>query len=299
MLSYQHIFHAGNHADILKHSVLIYVLNSLNKKDKPYTFFDTHAASGLYDLTDNRSLKTGEASKGILSLNTSTELPLLLKEYLDFVTPYVKDSRYPGSPEIERSLMREQDTLILSELHPQEIENLKENMKRPRQVLQTNLVNKAFPAIQIHKRSGWEMLKALTPPATKRGAVLIDPSYEEETDYKAAADTICAVHKKWSNGIIMLWYPLLAHRENEINTMLSQITESAHYQNPNIEISDLRLQVFDKEAHKEVSLEEYRAQSADGKKNPPRLYGSGMLVLNSPWMLQEAAEQAISFINTH
>ena len=299
MLSYQHIFHAGNHADILKHSVLIYVLNSLNKKDKPYTFFDTHAASGLYDLTDNRSLKTGEASKGILSLNTSTELPLLLKEYLDFVKPYIKDSRYPGSPEIERSLMREQDTLILSELHPQEIENLKENMKRPRQVLQTNLVNKAFPAIQIHKRSGWEMLKALTPPATKRGAVLIDPSYEEETDYKAAADTICAVHKKWSNGIIMLWYPLLAHRENEINSMLSQITESARYQNPNIEISDLRLQVFDKEAHKEVSLEEYRAQAADGKKNPPRLYGSGMLVLNSPWMLQEAAEQAISFINTH
>ena len=299
MLSYQHIFHAGNHADILKHSVLIYVLNSLNKKDKPYTFFDTHAASGLYDLTDNRSLKTGEASKGILSLNTSTELPLLLKEYLDFVKPYIKDSRYPGSPEIERSLMREQDTLILSELHPQEIENLKENMKRPRQVLQANLVNKAFPAIQIHKRSGWEMLKALTPPATKRGAVLIDPSYEEETDYKAAADTICAVHKKWSNGIIMLWYPLLAHRENEINSMLSQITESARNQNPNIEISDLRLQVFDKEAHKEVSLEEYRTQAADGKKNPPRLYGSGMLVLNSPWMLQEAAEQAISFINTH
>ena len=299
MLSYQHIFHAGNHADILKHSVLIYVLNSLNKKDKPYTFFDTHAASGLYDLTDNRSLKTGEAAKGILSLNTSTELPLLLKEYLDFVKPYIKDSRYPGSPEIERSLMREQDTLILSELHPQEIENLKENMKRPRQVLQTNLVNKAFPSIQIHKRSGWEMLKALTPPATKRGAVLIDPSYEEETDYKAAADTICAVHKKWSNGIIMLWYPLLAHRENEINSMLSQITESARNQNPNIEISDLRLQVFDKDAHKEVSLEEYRAQAAGAesdKKNPPRLYGSGMLVLNSPWKLQEEAEAAIKYL---
>ena len=89
MLSYQHIFHAGNHADILKHSVLIYVLKSLNKKDKSYTFFDTHAASGLYDLTDNRSLKTGEAEKGILSLSASEELPLLLKEYLDFVKPYI------------------------------------------------------------------------------------------------------------------------------------------------------------------------------------------------------------------
>ena len=301
MLSYQHIFHAGNHADILKHSVLIYVLKALNKKDKAYAFFDTHAASGLYDLTDNRSLKTGEAEKGIKSLKASEDCPLLLKDYLDFVGPYLRDSRYPGSPEIERSLMRAQDTLILSELHPQEIENLKENMKRQRLGDQGSKAS-AFPSIQIHKRSGWEMLKALTPPAAKRGAVLIDPSYEEAADYKDAADTICAVHKKWSNGIIMLWYPLLAHREDEINSMLSQITESARSQNPNIEISDLRLQVFDKEAHKEVSLEEYRAPAAGAegdKKNPPRLYGSGMLVLNSPWMLQEAAEEAISFINTH
>lgn len=296
MLSYQHIFHAGNHADILKHSVLIYVLKSLNKKDKSYTFFDTHAASGLYDLTDNRSLKTGEAEKGILSLSASEELPLLLKEYLDFVKPYITDSRYPGSPEIERSLMRTGDTLILSELHPQEIENLKENMKKPRPVLPVHTKITAFPSIQIHKRSGWEMLKALTPPQTKRGAVLIDPSYEEVSDYKDAADTICTVHKKWSNGIILLWYPLLAHRENEINSMLSQITDSARSLNPNIEISNLQLQVFDKDAHKEVTLNELRSQSQGDKKNPPRLYGSGILVLNSPWKLEEEADKAISFI---
>lgn len=296
MLSYQHIFHAGNHADILKHSVLIYVLKSLNKKDKSYTFFDTHAASGLYDLTDNRSLKTGEAEKGILSLSASEELPLLLKEYLDFVKPYITDSRYPGSPEIERSLMRTGDTLILSELHPQEIENLKENMKKPRPVLPAHTEITAFPSIQIHKRSGWEMLKALTPPQTKRGAVLIDPSYEEASDYKDAADTICTVHKKWSNGIILLWYPLLAHRENEINSMLSQITDSARSLNPNIEISNLQLQVFDKDAHKEVTLNELRSQLQGDKKIPPRLYGSGILVLNSPWKLEEEADKAISFI---
>ncbi len=296
MLSYQHIFHAGNHADILKHSVLIYVLKSLNKKDKSYTFFDTHAASGLYDLTDNRSLKTGEAEKGILSLSASEELPLLLKEYLDFVKPYITNSRYPGSPEIERSLMRTGDTLILSELHPQEIENLKENMKKPSPDLPAHTEITAFPSIQIHKRSGWEMLKALTPPQTKRGAVLIDPSYEETSDYKDAADTICTVHKKWSNGIILLWYPLLAHRENEINSMLSQITDSAHSLNPNIEISNLQLQVFDKDAHKEVTLDEFRSQSQGDKKNPPRLYGSGILVLNSPWKLEEEADKAISFI---
>ena len=291
MLSYQHIFHAGNHADILKHCVLIHVLNSLNKKEKPYTFYDTHAASGLYDLTDGRSLKTGEAGRGIMALLDNgtvnqNSFPQLLQNYLAFVKSYLSDSRYPGSPEIERCFMREQDTLILSELHPQEIENLKENMKKP-------CGNKNLPSIKIHNRNGWEMLTALTPPATKRGAVLIDPSYEESADYVNAADTICAVHKKWSNGIIMLWYPLLAHREGEIEAMLDRICETARAQNQNIEIADLRLEVFDKAEHKEVSLEEYRASEG---KNAPRLYGSGMLVLNAPWKLEEEVNASLSFV---
>jgi 23S rRNA (adenine2030-N6)-methyltransferase len=289
MLSYQHIFHAGNHADILKHCVLIHVLNSLNKKEKPYTFFDTHAASGLYDLTDGRSLKTGEAGRGIVALqgecgDKENQLPPLLKTYLDFVNSYLADSRYPGSPEIERCFMREQDTLILSEIHPQEIENLRENMKKPRT---------GSPVVKIHNRSGWEMLSALTPPITKRGAVLIDPSYEESADYSDAADTICAVHKKWSNGIIMLWYPLLAHREGEIEAMIDRISETARAQNQNIEISNIQFEVFDKAEHKEVSLEEFRA--GEGK-NPPRLYGSGMLVLNAPWKLDEEMNAALDYV---
>ena len=287
MLSYQHIFHAGNHADLLKHTVLIQVLKSLNKKEKPYTFFDTHSGSGLYDLTDSRSLKTGEAEKGISVFSkTDGDVPSAFADYLSFVKSYLSDSRYPGSPEIERRFMRSQDVLILSELHPQEIENLRENMKRPCE---------GGPAVQVHNRSGWEMLKALTPPQTKRGAVLIDPSYEESSDYENAADTICAVHKKWTNGIIMLWYPLLAHREGEIEAMLDRITESARAINQNIEICDLRLEVFEKSEHKEVSLEEFRAENG---KNPPRLYGSGMLVLNSPWKLEEEIQSVIEYIKS-
>ena len=278
------IFHAGNHADLLKHSVLIQVLQSLNKKDKPYTFFDTHAASGLYDLKDNRSLKTGEAEKGIAQFADKSDMPQAFADYMTFVHKYLKNSLYPGSPEIERRFMRAQDTLILSELHPQEIENLRENMKR---------AGNSEPDIQIHKRNGWEMLKALTPPATKRGAALIDPSYEEASDYEQAADTITAVHKKWSNGIIMLWYPLLAHREGEIEAMVDRITEGARAINQNIEIADLRLEVFDKSEHKEVSLQEFRASEG---KNPPRLYGSGMLVLNAPWMLKEKTLETIDYI---
>lgn len=285
MLSYQHAYHAGNHADILKHYVLTFVINSLNKKEKPYTFFDTHTGSGLYDLLDNRSQKTLEAVNGVqklihlsgVGLEKLTTSSSAFGDYLNQIKKYTDKMMYPGSPELERIMLRQQDFLMLSELHPQEIENLRNN-------IQENPFSDAeCKNIQIHKRNGFEMLKALTPPATKRGAVLIDPSYEETEDYEEVAKTVIQVHKKWSNGIIMIWYPLLAHRQSEIDMMIERITEAARMQNQNIEISDLQLLVNSKDSHKEVSLEELR----EDKKNPPRLYGSGMLVLNSPWRLAE------------
>lgn len=300
MLSYQHAFHAGNHADLLKHFVLSFVLDSLNKKDKPYTFFDSHSGSGLYDLYDNRSLKTGEAQKGILSL-----LKLHLQEktinnpdfesYLKLVKNFTDKNYYPGSPLIEFSKMRSQDFLILSELHPQEIENLRKNIKKAgSENPDKNPEKIANPSVQIHNRSGWEMLKALTPPKTKRGGVLIDPSYEEAADYSDALSTILAVHKKWSNGIILLWYPLLAHRSELIETMIEEITSGVKAQNENTEVLRLELTVNDKAAHKEVSL----AQNAAENENTPRLYGSGMLVINAPWKLKESAETVIEYLQS-
>ena len=273
MLSYQHAFHAGNHADILKHFVLAFVLNSLNKKDKPYTFFDTHSASGLYDFFDNRILKTGEAERGVRKLLKADNPPQVLSSYLNLIKQYAEKNLYPGSPEIERRLMRNGDFLVLSELHPQEIENLRRNMNDP--LFKTD----NSPAIQIHNRNGWEMIKALTPPATKRGAVLIDPSYEENQDYVDATKTICQINKKWSNGIILLWYPLLVHRQSEIEAMISTITDSVKSVNENTEISNLQLTVYPKE-----------------KTDLPRLYGSGMLVINSPWQLEESAGQVIEYV---
>ena len=281
MLSYQHAFHAGNHADILKHYVLTFVLNSLNKKEKPYTMFDTHSGSGLYDLFDNRIVKTGEAEKGIQGLwkiieQEEGKCPSELQNYLDFVKQYTERNLYPGSPEIERRFLRQQDTLILSELHPQEIENLKKNMENP--VFDRKTFGGAGK-VKVQNKSGWEMIKAMTPPVTKRGAVLIDPSYEETQDYIDASNTICEINKKWSNGIIMLWYPLLAHRESEINMMISNITSSAKNINKNVEISNLHLKVYDKD-----------------NENLPRLYGSGMLVINSPWKLDEEGEIVINYL---
>lgn len=277
MLSYQHVYHAGNHADILKHYVLSFVLNSLNKKEKPYTFFDTHSGSGLYDLTDSRSLKTSEAEAGISKLLKQKNTPEELKNYLDFVRTYTEKGFYPGSPEIERAFMRQQDVLVLSELHPQEIENLKQNMNHTGTGMNANQEGAAKnPVVQIHKRDGWEMIKAMTPPATKRGGVLIDPSYEEDEDYENAAEAIIKVHKKWSSGIILLWYPLLEHRENEIKKMLDSITQAVHFVNVNTELENLQLCVNPKGSY--------------------RLYGSGMLVINAPWKLNEEGETVINYL---
>lgn len=288
MLSYQHAFHAGNHADLLKHYVLSFVLNSLNKKDKPYTFFDTHSGSGLYDLYDNRNLKTKEAEKGIITLLSKNNIPPELNDYLNVIKNFSNKNYYPGSPLIENFLMRKDDIQILSELHPQEIQNLEKSIKNYKSDLQ--IQNLAEHEIQVHNRNGFEMIKALTPPKTKRGGVLIDPSYEEKKDYDDCTKAICAINKKWSNGIILLWYPLLLHRETEINNMISAIINSANVVNQNTEILNLQLCVNNKNSHLETSLENLNSN------NPPRLYGSGMLVINAPWKLKEESEIVISYL---
>ena len=284
MLSYQHAFHSGNHADILKHTVLIYALNHLNKKEKPYTFFDTHAGSGLYDLQDERLLKTGEAEEGIQKLfslckNESDEnFPPALKDYLRLIKPYFENNRYPGSPEIEKNLLRENDVLVLSELHPQEIENLKKNMNS--RVVNFSEKSGKGPKVNIHKRSGWEMIQALTPPKTVRGGVLIDPSYEETADYIDAAETICKLYKKWNSGIIMLWYPLLVHRKSECEQMLEKITHFCKAQNQNVELSNIKLIAY-----------------PEGSENKPRLFGSGMFIINTPYLLQENVDEALKYVS--
>lgn len=281
MLSYQHSYHAGNHADILKHFVLSYVMEYLNKKEKPYTFFDTHSASGVFDLLDNKSLKTLEAQNGILKLINQNDLPQQLDVYLNVVKENLKNNIYFGSPKIEEFFVRQQDTLILSELHPTEFQNLKNNF------------HKTSKNVQIHNRNGWEMIKALTPPKTKRGAVLIDPSYEQKEDYEIAAKTISFINKKWSNGIILLWYPLLKYRQDDINLMIQSICNDVKENNQNTEIVNLQLCIADKDSHTEVEL----AENAEVNKIP-RLYGSGMLVINAPYLLKENTEPVIKYLES-
>lgn len=297
MLSYQHIFHAGNHADILKHIALTILLKSLNKKEKPYTVFDSHSGSGRYNLNDERALKTNEAENGIFlllkELSNKTELPEPLSDYLELVKNCLAEGFYPGSPEIEKRLMRSSDTLILSELHPQEIENLRANMKKPLangNHSASGSYSANVPSVHVHFRDGFETLHALTPPEIKRGLVLIDPSYEETSDYINCAKIITEVHERWSTSIIALWYPVLEHRKNDLKIMKDKITASVKTSKNSAEIIDVQLLLKDDRAAKKETAE----KSFGDSKSHAHLLGSGMFVVNAPWKFREEIDLAMT-----
>ncbi len=287
MLSYQHEFHAGNHADILKHQVLVFILEHLKKKDKPFTVFDTHAGAGRYLLDDERSRKTGEAGNGIQRLLGTGGLPARMDSYLALCRLYGEQRMYPGSPEIERCMLREGDRLILSELHPAEIQVLQENMRQPVLVPDQTAVHAA-----VHHRDGWEMLRALTPPQIKRGLAVIDPSYEEGTDYTRTAETVADVRRKWPAGIIMVWYPLLHHRRGETTAMKRSLKAAAQAGINQADVLDIQLHISQPESHQETDLASFKAQKAEGT-NTPRLYGSGVFIINPPWQLAQDCEAVL------
>ncbi|MBQ7882128.1 MAG: 23S rRNA (adenine(2030)-N(6))-methyltransferase RlmJ [Treponema sp.] len=276
MLSYQHIFHAGNHADILKHITITLILTYLTQKDKPITVYDTHAGAGLYSLNDERALKTGEFSEGIKKLITvinqnklNNEVQKLISPYLKIVKNYYSNNFYPGSPFFELNLLRKNDEIILSELHPQVINELKKNIKTELSNLHTNH-NDNIPNVNIHFRNGIEMLKALTPPKTKRGCAIIDPSFEDKSDYDDVANLICDIYKKWSNGTLVLWYPLIERRSYEIDLMKNKIKDLVNQ-------SSLEDKTID------IQLEIKNPAEMTGLAN---LYGSGMFVVNPPYELK-------------
>ncbi len=285
MLSYQHAYHAGNHADILKHITLSLVLEYMLKKDKPFTVIDTHAGEGLYSLNDEKAVKTNEAYEGIvkfLSAVTQSEIQnnykqpvALIESFLKICRTYTDKGLYPGSPEIERCFLRSQDEQILSELHPQAIDKLRAFSK------QINLINTDTQIkTHIHFRDGYETFKSCTPPKTKRGVVIIDPSYEDQDDYSHCADNVINVYNKWSNGVYLIWYPLVEHRSFELRRMKEVITSCVEAKNTEQKILDLTLEVS-------------KPQDMTGLS---KLYGSGMLIINPPYELDKKMEQIVPLL---
>lgn len=195
MLSYQHLYHAGNLADVQKHATLAWVLDYLTRKDKPLSYIETHAGRGVYDLAAPEAVKTGEAAAGIALVEGWFPKDHPYRQRLEEARAAYGPQAYPGSPLIAALGLRETDTLHLAELHPQEHAQLK-------------AVAKDWGA-HVHQQDGFELALALTPPTPRRGLMLIDPSYEVKADYDAIPRHMANIHRKWNVGILILWYPIL------------------------------------------------------------------------------------------
>lgn len=197
MLSYQHIYHAGNLADVQKHALLAVTLSYLIRKDKPISYIETHAGRGLYHLDAPEAVKTGEAAAGIDRILGEGMLPEQhpLRQALVVCQATHGDLTYPGSPLIASTLLRPQDSLHFAELHPGEHAALRQALPRGR--------------AKVHLQDGFELALSLAPPTPRRGVLLIDPSYEVKSDYGRIPGIIANLHRKWNVGVIALWYPIL------------------------------------------------------------------------------------------
>lgn len=248
MLSYQHLYHAGNLADVQKHALLCVMLEYLTRKDKPLSYLETHAGRGLYDLSAPEAEKTAEARGGILRVDSDAWFPPdhpYAKRYRDIRAKF-GEMAYAGSPLLAAGFLRTGDRMDLAELHPQELLALRNAMKGT--------------GAKLHQQDGFEMAFSKCPPTPRRGLLLIDPSYEVKADYDQIAQAIPKLHKIWNVGVIALWYPILT--DNRQAPMVRK----------------LRAALPDALSH-EVRFPPVR----EGH----RMVGSGMFVVNPPWGLEQ------------
>jgi 23S rRNA (adenine2030-N6)-methyltransferase len=194
MLSYQHLYHAGNPADVHKHAVLAALLAYLTVKDKPLTYIETHAGRGLYDLSAPEALRTGEGAAGVGRMLARFAGHPYARVVGQVRARWGQDA-YPGSPLIAALLLRGGDVMHLADLHPQEHAALDGALA-------------GFGA-HVHRRDGIEMALALCPPMPRRGLMLIDPSWEVKEDYTTIPRAMGQIARKWNVGVIVLWYPVL------------------------------------------------------------------------------------------
>ena len=285
MFSYRHAFHAGNHADVLKHTVLIAMLRHLTQKDTALTVVDTHAGAGLYRLDGDYAGTSGEAADGVIKLFAALKPPdktppaiadvaPALQDYLDLVAGFNSSSQlkiYPGSPFIIQRLLREEarDKLKLFEMHPTDIKSLVANISQL----------KAGRQVAVAREDGFEGLKAFLPPPARRALVLIDPSYEIKTDYQKVTASIQDSLKRFVTGSYAVWYPVIPRPEahevpRRLKTLATQAGRPWLHATLNIGQAEER----------NVPGEPERGQG---------LTASGMFVINPPHTLKAALQLAL------
>jgi 23S rRNA (adenine2030-N6)-methyltransferase len=246
-MNYRHAFHAGNHTEVFKHAALTFVLEQLLAKPQPFVVLDTHAGVGAYDLTSDEARRTGEFQDGVgrIAGHGLASAPTYSRVIAEMNPSGL--AAYPGSPEIVRRLMRDQDRLIACELHPQDAEALKARYRDERRVL-------------VHRRDGYEAIGALLPPAERRGLVFIDPPFEQKDEAERAAEALGAGLKRWSNGIFLVWYPV---KDSRIGEILSRAAVGGSFPKA------------------------LRAEFLPYQQDDVALAGGGIIICNTPWKLDE------------
>jgi 23S rRNA (adenine2030-N6)-methyltransferase len=266
MLSYRHAFHAGNHADVLKHAVLIQLLRYMGQKDAPYMYIDTHSGAGVYELDSGYAAKSAEHETGISRIWDQENLSEPLEEYLqviDELNPSRQLRYYPGSPYIAEKIAREADRLRLFELHPADGKLLAQNFRKIEEhaAAQGKRPAARGKRVMVQHEDGFNGLKALLPPPSRRALVLIDPPYEVKDDYRRVVQTLEDALQRFATGTYAIWYPLLQRNESR------QFPE--------------RLKRLNAQSWLDVTLS-IGSPVPDGF----GLRSSGMFILNPPWTLE-------------
>jgi 23S rRNA (adenine2030-N6)-methyltransferase len=276
MLSYRHAFHAGNHADVLKHMVTIQLMRYLGQKDTPYMVVDTHAGGGVYALDGNYASKNAEYETGIGPLWDRTDLPEAVADYVQLVkdlNPSGKMRYYPGSPYCANQVMREQDRLRLFELHTTESKILADNFRKldAHAAEQGKRPSARGKRVMIERGDGFLALKALLPPPSRRALVLIDPPYEDKRDYQKVKEALQDALVRFPTGTYAVWYPVLQRIESK-------------------QFSD-RLKRLGAKSWINVTLS-ISSPSPDGF----GLHTSGMFILNPPWTLLATLKEVMPYL---
>jgi 23S rRNA (adenine2030-N6)-methyltransferase len=275
MFSYRHAFHAGNHADVLKHTVLLAVLRHMTQKDTALNVFDTHAGAGLYRLDGDYAKTSEEAAEGFLKLvATKPKQPFApaLQDYVDMVAGFNTGdhwSVYPGSPFIIQRLLRERDKLKLYELHPTDTKTLVANIAQL----------EAGRQVAILREDGFEGLKKFLPPPSRRALVLCDPSYEVKNDYGRVLDMVADALLRFATGTYAVWYPIIPRPEahdlpKRLKTMANKAGKSWLHSTLTVKSSKL-------------------TQDAEGEVVRPGLPASGMFLINPPHTLKAQLKEAL------
>ncbi|MGX2966593.1 23S rRNA (adenine(2030)-N(6))-methyltransferase RlmJ [Ursidibacter sp. B-7004-1] len=259
MLSYRHSFHAGNHADVLKHIVLTLILDALKQKEKGFFYLDTHSGTGRYSLMSAEAEKTGEYIEGIARLWERDDLPEEVALYLNEIKKINKDKLrfYTGSPLLAVQQLRSQDRALLTELHPNDFPLLRNEFAKNR-----NVVTK--------RENGFQQLKAALPPKEKRGLVLIDPPYELKEDYELVVKAIIEGYKRFATGVYAIWYPVVLRQHTK------RIVRG-------LEATGI---------HKILQIELAVRPDSDQR----GMTASGMIVINPPWQLESQMKRILPYL---